>query len=597
MRRLIVFCIVASNCLLAQPLFFRKDIRVGFLPSEVAAGDFNGDGRPDLAVLNAGELYASPFVLKILLNVGGGNFGRPILVESNGGHGWLAGDFNGDGRDDLVSSSGLVLISRGDGTFLPPRVIERQTPFLWASVQAVADFNRDGKCDLLVYGPTGTFVLLGNGDGTFQPAATITTLIGVAVVADFNHDGRLDVALAELAGVAVFPGKGDGTFGPEVRTTLGNRAMVGTFFVADFNGDGLPDIATAGGILLGNGDGSFPAPVPYPSDFRATVLAAADFTGDGYADLVVHHYEVTNFVSIYPGKRDGTLLPPVEQPVGWGGPSTFCSAVDLDGDGRPDLVVPNSSSNAISLLMPRAQGGPALRRAVSAASDTAIVAPESLATLLAPTPATASSSASPPWPNRLDGISLEVRDSAGATRLAPLTFVSPTQISFQVPAGTALGEATLAVASDRGTSQTGSMQVDAVAPGLFMASRENGVPAATAVRVEPDGTQVPIPVFSCSGASCMAEPIPLSAAGNRPVYLSFFGTGFRGANSGNVTCSIYGVQVPVVYAGPQATPGVDQINVRLPIELLGVPFFLNFGVIIRMDGEVADSDWIDISIQ
>lgn len=596
MRRPIVFCIVAANCLLAQPLFFRKDIRAGFSPSEVAAGDFNGDGRADLAVLNAGELYASPPLLKILLNEGGGNFGRPILAESNGGHGWLADDFSGDGRDDLVSSSGLVLISRGDGTFLPPRMIERQTPFLWMSVLAVADFNRDAKCDLLVHGPPGTLVLLGNGDGTFQPAATVSTLIGVAFVADFNQDAKPDVALSELAGVVVFPGKGDGTFGPEIRTQLDNRAMVGTLFVADFNGDGLPDMAAGGGILLGNGDGSFQAPVPYPSDFRVTVLAAAEFTGDGYADLVVRHYGATNYVSIYPGKGDGTLLPPMEQPVGWGDPSTFRSAVDLDGDGRPDLVVPNSSSNTISLLMPRAQGGPALRRAVSASNDTAIVAPESLATLFAPTPATAASSASPPWPNRLDGISLEVRDSAGTTRLAPLTFVSPTRIGFQVPAGTALGEATLTVASDRGASQAGSMQVDAAAPGLFIVSRQNGVPAATAVRVEPDGTQVPIPVFSCSADSCQVEPIPLSAAGSRPVYVSFLGTGFRGANPGTVACSIYGVQVPVVYAGPQATPGVEQINVRLPVELLDAPL-LNIGVIIRMDGEVTDSQWIDIAVQ
>jgi uncharacterized protein (TIGR03437 family) len=249
----------------------------------------------------------------------------------------------------------------------------------------------------------------------------------------------------------------------------------------------------------------------------------------------------------------------------------------------------------LTLLLPKAQGGPGLRRAVSAASGTAIVAPESLATLLAPTTVTAGTSAAPPWPTRLGGLSLEVRDSAGTSRPAPLVFVSPTQINFQVPAGTAPGEATLAVARGGETTPAGSMQVDPVAPGLFMASPGVLVPAATAVLVEHNGAQIPVPVFTCSpsaeGISCELAPIPLSAAGDRPIYLSFYGTGFRGANASNVTCSISGVRVPVVYAGPQGTPGLDQINIRLLPEV-----FPNMGyeVIISIDGVAANTAYIDI---
>jgi len=603
-RSFLVFAILLSHCLLAQPFFFRKDIRVREYPyGGVAAGDFNGDRRPDLAV-------STPRGLFILLNEGGGNFGQPILTETTGEGDWLVADFNGDGKDDLVGSgSGLVLLSRGDGTFLPPRRIEVQAPYM--AVLAVGDFNRDGKSDLLVGGPFGTSVLLGNGDGTFQSAAMVTNLIGAAAVADFNRDGRLDVALdicgeavpgcASSSGgrrVSVLLGKGDGTFAPEIRTPLDSGWRLGPLLAADFNGDGIPDIATSGGILLGKGDGSFQAPVPYPSEFGGMrLLAAADFTGDGYADLVMGYYGRANHISIYPGKGDGTLLPPVEQPVGWAHMDNVARlpAVDLDGDGRLDLVVPNWDSITISLLMSKSQGGPALVRALSTASDTAIVAPESLATLMTATPADAGTSASPPWPTRLGGISLEVSDSAGAVRLAPLVFVSPSQINFRVPADTALGEATLAIVSDRGTSQAGSMQVDAAAPGLFVVSREANIPAATAVRVDPDGTQVPIPVFSCSGTSCKAEPVPLSAAWPRPIYLSFFGTGFRGANSVNVTCSIYGVQVPVVYAGPQGTPGVDQINVRLPLEVLAVSPYDRTGLTIRVDGMLVD--WAEIVIE
>jgi uncharacterized protein (TIGR03437 family) len=318
------------------------------------------------------------------------------------------------------------------------------------------------------------------------------------------------------------------------------------------------------------------------------LYAAGDFTGDGKADLV-GGWGGTDYVVIYPGKGDGTFSPPLGQIVGWGDRRVDrVTAVDLDGDGRLDLVTANSSSNTVSVLMAKAQGGPALRRAVSAASDSAIVAPESLATLFALTPATAPASAAPPWPTRLGGLSLQVWDSAGTTHLAPLLFVSPTQINFQVPAGTALGEAALSIVDDRGIAAAGSMQVDAVAPALFMVSP--GVVAATAVLVEPDGTQVPVPVFSCSGTSCQAEPIPLSTAGDRPIYLSFYGTGFRGANPDNVICGdlLTGARVPVLYAGPQGTPGLDQINVGpLPAALLPA-----WAVSIRIGGVAANSAWI-----
>jgi uncharacterized protein (TIGR03437 family) len=569
MRRLIVFCIVASNCLLAQPFFFRKDIPVGERPYAFVVGDFNGDGRPDLA-------FSAWEGLFVLLNTGGGNFGRPIRMESAGFGAVLAtGDFNGDGSDDLVSSRGLLL-SRGDGTFLPLRPIDAGDPV------AAGDFNRDGKSDLVfrLSRGRGFGVLMGNGDGTFRPGVTLTSATTFPLpplVADFNRDGRSDVAVfldyrasetpvppeSPPFALEVFLGQGDGTFAAGIQTPFKSDAVgfTGLFSAADFNADKVPDLATPYGIALGKGDGSFQPPVPYPSWGEGILpVAVADLTGDEKVDLVVR--DGADSVFVWPGKGDGTFLPPLKQPVGWGG--YLVTAVDLDGDGRVDLVAANYSSNTLTLLMARAQGGPALPRAVSSASDTAVVAPESLATLFAPTPATGSASAWLPWPTRLGGISLEVRDSAGANRLAPLLFVSPTQINFLVPAGTSLGEATIAVIGDRGATQAGSMQVDAAAPGLFLASHTGEVPAATGVLVEPGGTQVQIPVFSCLGASCKAEPIPLSTAGDRPIYLSFHGTGFRGANLENVTCSIG----PVVYAGPLGNSGLDQINVRLRPALL-----------------------------
>jgi uncharacterized protein (TIGR03437 family) len=197
-------------------------------------------------------------------------------------------------------------------------------------------------------------------------------------------------------------------------------------------------------------------------------------------------------------------------------------------------------------------------------------------------------------------MSLEVRDKAGTTRLAPLLSVSPSKISFQVPPDTALGEATLSIVADSGPTLAGGMQVDAVAPALFLVNlplgEENTVPfpAAVAVRVASNGQQTPVPVFMCPsfpGAGCGPVPIPLPPAGD-PTYVSFFGTGFRGANPVNVICTINGVRVPVEYAGPQESPGLDQINIRLSPEVRGQPP-IPFGIVtISIDGVPANGAWL-----
>jgi len=318
-------------------------------------------------------------------------------------------------------------------------------------------------------------------------------------------------------------------------------------------------------------------------------------------DLAVSHRgengRPASLFSLLTGRGDGTFAPPIQYAGGLAG----AVAGDLDGDGRTDLV--SNGDNTISVFLFRPEGGTILRRAVSAASGTAIVAPGSLATLYLPTSATATESGSAtPWPVRLGGISLEIRDNAGTAHLAPLLYVSPSQINFQVPPDTALGEATLGVVSDRGLAAAGGMQVDAVAPALFMVNRpdpfveESGVavPAALAVRITTDGRRTPVPVFMCPtfvGAQCGPVPIPLAPTGDS-IYISFFGTGFRGANPANVIVKINGVRVPVEYAGPPGTPGLDQINIRLLPEVRGQPP-LSFGIVtIDVDGVPANGAWL-----
>jgi uncharacterized protein (TIGR03437 family) len=347
-------------------------------------------------------------------------------------------------------------------------------------------------------------------------------------------------------------------------------------------------------VLLGKGDGTFQA-IRYIPSRRGfpSPIAAADFDGDGHVDLagwLPNEDGEVNYLSVFRGRGDGTLSLPADYVV-VGGRASSQGVADLDGDGRPEVITSNFRSNTVTLLTPRTQGGSSLNRAVSAASSTAIVAPESLATLFASTGATGNQTAPAPYSMRLGGISLDVRDSAGATRRAPLLFVSPTQINFQVPSGTALGEAELILTNERGSSPVGGMQIDAVAPGLFMVSHSNSVPAALGVRVAPNGQQTPVPVFNCfsppGGVPSSCGPTQIRLAGD-PIYLSFYATGFRGADSSNVTCSINGIRIPVEYAGPQGTPGVDQINVRLlPEAALGPSAFVNLAIAIN--GVVANT--------
>src|SRR5262249_44504621 len=224
---------IALGCVLqAQSPFFRKDVQVvnhpgSFAGLGVTIGDFNGDGRPDMAV-------TSVFGISVLLNQGGGNFGRPIHTEFSHPLPLVAADFDGDGKLDLVGAgcctpTGHILLGRGDGTFSPPREIGARWGF-----PAVGDFNADGKPDLALTDPgscgrvspdlpcsSSVTVLLGNGDGTFQPGSTMEIRDAFyPVVADFNRDGKADLAVGFRNTISILLGQGDGTFQAPIVTTV-----------------------------------------------------------------------------------------------------------------------------------------------------------------------------------------------------------------------------------------------------------------------------------------------------------------------------------------------------------------------------------------
>jgi uncharacterized protein (TIGR03437 family) len=220
-------------------------------------------------------------------------------------------------------------------------------------------------------------------------------------------------------------------------------------------------------------------------------------------------------------------------------------------------------------------------RVSSAASTTAALAPEEIASVYGLSL------------TNLNGVTVTVKDSAAVSRPAMVYFVSTGQVNFVVPAGTALGTASIAIHSPGAADVIVSAEIRAVVPTLFSADASGtGAAAATAVRVligRPD--QFPIPVFSCSGSVCSTVPIALGV--DTPIYLSLYGTGIRNRSAlANVTCTIGGISVPVLYAGPQLQyAGVDQVNVALTLNLRNLG---EADVIVTVDGQASNAVRVNV---
>jgi hypothetical protein len=328
--------------------------------SAVAAGDFNGDGKADLAVADSdGDLIG------IMFGQGKGRFSSPLHPYNVAGYpvSIAVGDFNGDTHLDLAvvlfdTNKVQVLLGNGDGTFTPGGTF----PVLgrWAKWIRLADFNGDGILDIAVtsegdYADLGEVsILLGRGDGTFDQATGYAQgqyNEGLAV-ADFDHDGKLDFAVANYStsSVSVFLGNGKGKFKQKGTYAVGAAPI--DLVTADFNSDGNGDLAAAIGwggvsILLGSGDGTFQLGAG-DSSVLAGRLSAADFDGDGKPDLAV----VSNgLLYLLRGKRDGTFKPALSSNIGV--ISDSLATADLNGDGTLDLAVPNNWGGEVSVLLNR----------------------------------------------------------------------------------------------------------------------------------------------------------------------------------------------------------------------------------------------------
>ncbi len=356
----------------AEPAF-----SVGVAPSAVAAADLNGDGKPDLITSNS-----SSGTVSVLLGSGDGTLRPQQTIPVGSYSGALAvADLNGDGKPDLVvahkySNTVSVLLGNGDGSFQP-----QQTFHVGGGAQAVAvaDLNGDHIPDLITAGGAVS-VLLGNGDGTFQPAKT-SSVGGDAdalAVEDLNGDGIPDLVAADSgyyggAGTGiVLLGNGDGTFQPEKTFPVGSGADA--VAVADLDGDGIPDIITANrgryrnpgdtvSVLLGNGDGTFRPQQTFQVGPYPDAVAVADLTGDGKPDIITANggsgFNPGDTVSVLPGNGDGTFRPQQTFQVG-AYPSALVVA-DLTGDGKADVITANAGSfttfgGTVSVLLNNGHG-------------------------------------------------------------------------------------------------------------------------------------------------------------------------------------------------------------------------------------------------
>lgn len=376
-RKIIVIVFLAFVCTqLSAQLCFNpvSSYSTGTNPISVILADFTGDGTPDLVTANSGwgsSTSSSLTNVSLLVGTGGGNFSSAInFTVGPSPASVVSGDFNSDGKLDIAVSDRVahnvsILLGTGTGSFSIAATFS--VGFGPWSIISI-DFNADGKLDLATAngGSNNVSILLGTGTGSFAIAADFS--VGSSPMSiisdDFNGDGKPDLATSNLnsSDVSVLLGTGSGGFGVATNFLVGTKPNC--IFSADFDGDGKADLVTANrhvqdgfpnsiSVLIGTGTGNFATASTFSISSFLSGVTCGDFNGDGKVDLATAN-GYSNDVSVFLGSGTGSFSSAATFSTGYypNGyyPHALISA-DLNLDGKLDLVTADYGSNGASILL------------------------------------------------------------------------------------------------------------------------------------------------------------------------------------------------------------------------------------------------------